>query len=83
MNPKYNFNEHWKIYGNHKLLDSKKSEAIAFLKPLFLEIDKFHGIPKVLDVGCGDGVHAVAILEKITVPLYYTGIEQLGQVKEW
>lgn len=75
MSRSYNFDNHWKRFGHYNVPHSKKTEAAAFLKPLFSVTDRFNGIPEILDVGCGDGIHAVALAEKIKTPVHFTGVD--------
>lgn len=58
------FEEHWKNNFIQDLPESKKKSAEAFLRPLISYFEKTaRKNIKILDAGCGDGVHAVVFAE--------------------
>ena len=56
----HEFDKHWEPYSNVSIPLSKLKAAIAFLDPL---LEFSNGGERILDVGCGDGVHAKAIAD--------------------
>ena len=54
------FDSHWNDYSSQDLPITKKIEAQRFLRPLFATMES-RGPLRVLDAGCGDGVHIEVI----------------------
>lgn len=69
------FESHWQAWGAAPLPASKLAEAHEFLKPVFAERQG----GRVLDVGCGDGVHAAVFADQSARPREshwrYTGVD--------
>ena len=65
------FERHWRAYAVAGISPSKMTGAARFLRPM---IDYLQSLPaiRVLDVGCGDGVHAA-----------YLGNDQEGDLDYW
>ena len=57
------FERHWEKNGSNDIPDSKKKEAEKFLLPL-LNNSKINESIRILDAGCGDGVHIDVIRQK-------------------
>jgi ubiquinone/menaquinone biosynthesis C-methylase UbiE len=56
------FNSHWNDYSSQTLPITKKIEAQRFLQPLFATMESQVSL-RVLDAGCGDGVHIEVIAD--------------------
>lgn len=68
-----NFEHHWATNTNDLVADKKKDVAKKFLMPVLDEINQQEGL-RILDAGCGDGVHAEALAECDGV-FRYSGID--------
>ena len=58
----HNFDQHWNENLSAEIPRTKKREAQRFLKPLF-DYQGLRGPLRVLDAGCGDGVHVEVITD--------------------
>jgi ubiquinone/menaquinone biosynthesis C-methylase UbiE len=72
---KPDFDIHWHKHGTPEIAQSKLIEARAFLRPVFEKIQNASAKLHILDVGCGDGVHAVALATGGFQFHYYYGID--------
>jgi len=69
------FGKHWKYFEIDGLSVTKVAEAKEFLEPALKEMRK-KSIPlRVLDAGCGDGVHAVVLKSVGELNGRYSGID--------
>ena len=70
------FDKHWNNSMYPNIATSKKEVAEFFLQPIFQKINPGNSI-SILDIGCGDGVHAEIIGEKRSQisSLSYVGID--------
>lgn len=57
------FRTHWQTNNLTEVSITKKIEAKQFLHPLLTRLQNAVDTMHILDVGCGDGVHAVALAE--------------------
>lgn len=64
------FEVHWREHSAPEISLSKQGEARAFLRPLFERMGQANEPMRILDVGCGDGVHAV-VLAKVGLGVYH------------
>jgi ubiquinone/menaquinone biosynthesis C-methylase UbiE len=69
------FKKHWSCHKSQKISIAKIAEAKSFLKPLFSFQDESGQKIKILDVGCGDGVHSIALAQNDIESLYYCGVD--------
>lgn len=69
------FKEHWHEHAALEISPSKQAEARAFLRPLFERMEQAVEPMHILDVGCGDGVHAVALAKAGLGAHCYYGID--------
>jgi len=67
---KSDFKKHWSVYKSQEISIAKIAEANSFLEPLFSFQDKSGQKIKILDVGCGDGVHSIALAQNNMESLY-------------
>ena len=71
------FNRHWKNHVRSPLPSSKIEEALRFLSPLISAIRQEPAtIRRVLDVGCGDGVHAAALATLADRSFEFEGVDR-------
>lgn len=67
------FDQHWQVNSLSQISDSKLYQAEIFFRPV---IPLLRTQPlKILDVGCGDGVHWHYLRHLGNEQLYYTGID--------
>lgn len=57
------FNSHWNANIVSEISSAKLSEARSFLRPLYEKMKESDESIQILDVGCGDGVHSLVLLE--------------------
>lgn len=69
------FEVHWRMRAAPEISPSKQGEARSFLQPLFKRLGQANEPMHILDVGCGDGVHAVALAKAGLGAHYYYGID--------
>jgi SAM-dependent methyltransferase len=69
------FKAHWHKHAASEISPSKQAEARAFLRPLFERIEQAVEPMRILDVGCGDGVHAVVLTRAGLRTHRYCGID--------
>ena len=62
----YDFNRHWLENAERKAPSQKKIVAREFLHPVFGCLDQSLGFLRILDAGCGAGVHAEILSERDT-----------------
>jgi len=67
------FDQHWRVNPLSQVSDSKLREAASFFRPI-VELLRTQPV-KVLDVGCGDGVHWHYLRRLKNEQLSYTGID--------
>lgn len=74
------FDKHWNLY-NHKIPNEKVKVAKDFLSPIISEIkiNKNPSTIKILDVGCGDGVH-YQVIDELGSDISFTGIDISDEV---
>lgn len=75
MNNREIFDNHWKNFISKDLSSQKKEVAKVFLKPIIDKINNSEKILRVLDFGCGNGVHAEVLHELVNTDFKYTGID--------
>lgn len=70
----HSFDEHWEPHSESGIPQEKRLAAERFLQPLLKEMDEGN---VVLDVGCGDGVHAERLIgaEHIDRDIHYVGLD--------
>lgn len=80
MNEKKYFDKHWNLY-NQVIPDEKVKVASDFLSPIISEIEDEQNlnIKKILDVGCGDGVH-YQVIDNLNSNIDFTGIDISDEV---
>ena len=69
------FERHWKKHEINDLSLSKYAEASGFLQFLIDHARESEKTLRILDVGCGDGIHAVALVETVSDKFSYWGID--------
>jgi len=67
----YDFNRHWHENAERKTPSQKKTIARNFLRPVFDRLDQSLGSQRILDAGCGDGVHAEILSERHTSVTFF------------
>ena len=75
MKSKEEFDKHWKSFHLTNLSPRKKLVAKFFLRPVIDKINNSKEILRVLDFGCGNGIHATVLKEQVTKKFEYTGID--------
>jgi len=75
LRTKEEFDKHWKSFHLVNLSPRKKIVAKNFLGPVIDKINKSKEILRVLDFGCGNGIHATVLKEQVTKKFEYTGID--------
>jgi ubiquinone/menaquinone biosynthesis C-methylase UbiE len=70
------FDEHWDRHQIDQVNKAKINEARAFLKPLWDFAAHTRGPLRILDVGCGDGVHAATIVRQHGGAHQYVGLDR-------
>jgi SAM-dependent methyltransferase len=70
-NPKPGFDIHWGKHTIPEIAPTKLIEARSFLKPVYEKVRNTSAKLHILDVGCGDGVHAVALAKDGFCSHYY------------
>lgn len=80
MSEKIYFNKHWKSY-NHEIPEQKLKVAEDFLLPLIksFKAKKNKKSLKVLDVGCGDGVH-YRVIRDLNLQIDFYGVDISNKV---
>jgi len=68
------FERHWASHRGDAVSAAKAEEARGFLRPLFDHLRRSPSRIRVLDVGCGDGVHAAVFAEN-GFPHRYCGVD--------
>jgi len=69
------FEEHWRTNVLPEIGISKLAEASGFLQIVFNQIDKLERPARILDVGCGDGVHTTVLSKVESGSLAYCGVD--------
>jgi len=74
----HDFDKHWEPYTDLPIPDAKMESAERFLAPLVEALDEGS---VVLDVGCGDGVHAAFLLNQCGRPsdIHFFGLDASHQ----
>ena len=72
---KDDFNLHWQNIKHKNLSKQKIKFAEYFLAPLIQEIMNSDYPLRILDAGCGDGVHAYVLSKIKKTNFFYTGID--------
>jgi ubiquinone/menaquinone biosynthesis C-methylase UbiE len=77
MGPKTrsDFEKHWSEQTTLDISLAKQAEARAFLRPLYERMTQSNDPMRILDVGCGDGVHAVVLTKEGLGGHRYYGID--------
>lgn len=69
------FDLHWHEHAATNISLTKQVEAHAFLQPLFKQMKATIKPMRILDVGCGNGVHAVGLSKEGLNSHYYCGLD--------
>ncbi|MBI5952677.1 MAG: class I SAM-dependent methyltransferase [Chloroflexi bacterium] len=69
------FEEHWQTNVLPEIGVSKLTEARSFLQIAFKQIEKSKRPVRILDVGCGDGVHTAVLAQAEVGPFTYSGMD--------
>ena len=69
------FEGHWDAHAGAGISSAKETEARSFLQPALEQMHRATGPMRILDVGCGDGVHAVALAREGLSPHRYHGVD--------
>jgi SAM-dependent methyltransferase len=70
------FSKHWHRHHAERVNDAKLNEADAFLQPAWDFFARAARPLRILDVGCGDGVHAAAMARHGLGPHSYIGVDR-------
>lgn len=75
---RHEFEQHWRSYARAGISPAKMAGAARFLQPL---VEHLGARPKcrVLDVGCGDGVHAAYLRTGLAGRVEYWGVDMSQQ----
>ncbi len=68
------FDKHWEEHFYEKIPEMKRKVAEKFIAPVFDKIAKKNNL-KILDAGCGDGVHAEMAQKSISEHNVYVGLD--------
>ena len=69
------FERHWEVNRVNRVSAAKTAEAAGFLQPLLRELDTLPAGARILDVGCGDGVHAGVLAAQNLGARRYVGVD--------
>jgi perosamine synthetase len=72
---RHGFERHWEAHSVDRVSRAKAAEATGFLQPLFRELDTLPAGARILDVGCGDGVHAGVLAARNLGSHRYVGVD--------
>lgn len=75
MSLENDFDKHWGGSTYEAPSEQKIKIAEEFLRPVIKRINGLTEPPTILDAGCGDGVHAIALSRNVTVDFAYFGLD--------
>lgn len=69
------FETHWESYLPDAISPQKIAVATEFLKPAIAWINASNGPCRILDAGCGEGIHATVLANNVLRTFQYDGVD--------